>query len=158
MRDNDVNEIEVPGLAPPYEDEGEREGTQTPVQRPMRPSSVLVLSQGGWGDGGKKARPMSMPMRPAGTFMPSTYYGYEEPTGDEEEPTHDGEESTHDTKRGIPSQATEETTPQTTQETTLDNMSQQRDLVDGREDESPEPDASMSAFFNYCIGSLSKYK
>ncbi|CAN9371419.1 unnamed protein product [Alternaria alternata] len=78
--------------------------------------------------------------------MPSTYYGYEEPTGDEEEPTHDGEESTHDTKRGIPSQVTEETTPQTTQETTLDNMSQQRDLVDGREDESPEPDASMVAF------------
>ncbi|OAG18812.1 hypothetical protein CC77DRAFT_1032279 [Alternaria alternata] len=146
MRDNDVNEIEVPGLAPPYGDEGEREGTQTPVQRPMRPSSVLVLSQGGFGDGGKKARPMSMPMRPAGTFMPSTYYGYEEPTGDEEEPTHDGEESTHDTERGTPSQATEETTPQTTQETTLDNMSQQRDLVDSREDESPEPDASMVAF------------
>ncbi|CAN9371383.1 unnamed protein product [Alternaria alternata] len=56
MRDNDVNEIEVPGLAPPYEDEGEREGTQTPVQRPMRPSSVLVLSQGGWGDGGGRRR------------------------------------------------------------------------------------------------------
>lgn len=146
MRDNDVNEIEVPGLAPPYEDEGEREGTQTPVQRPMRPSSVLVLSQGGFGDGGKKARPMSMPMRPAGTFMPSTYYGYEERTGDEEEPTHDGEVSTHDTERGTPSQATEEITRQTTQETTLDNMSQQRDSVDSQEDESPEPDASMVAF------------
>ncbi|KAL1794503.1 hypothetical protein ACET3X_007924 [Alternaria dauci] len=129
--DNDVREIEVPGLARTYEDEGESEGMQTPVPRPGRPSSVLMLAHGEWGSGGKKARPMSMPMRPAGMFMPSTYYG--------------DEQHTHDAEQGAPLQTPDGTTPQTTEET-QDSASQQRGPVDCQEDESPDPDASMVAF------------
>ncbi|KAF2276739.1 uncharacterized protein EI97DRAFT_450048 [Westerdykella ornata] len=40
--DNDVEEIEVPGLAPEIEDGEESSGAQTPVMRPQRPSSVIM--------------------------------------------------------------------------------------------------------------------
>jgi hypothetical protein len=41
--DNDVAEIEVPGLARSF-DEAESSGTETPVARPLRPSSFIVLA------------------------------------------------------------------------------------------------------------------
>ncbi|KAF2853158.1 hypothetical protein T440DRAFT_487621 [Plenodomus tracheiphilus IPT5] len=67
--DNDVNEIEVPGLADTFEDDAESTSQQTPVQRPQRPSSVLVpLSALAMGSGANKERPLSLPMRPAPLF------------------------------------------------------------------------------------------
>ncbi|KAH9864256.1 hypothetical protein J1614_010190 [Plenodomus biglobosus] len=68
--DNDVNEIEVPGLADTFEDDDTASiGSQTPVQRPQRPSSVIVpLSALARGRGSNKERPISLPMRPAPPF------------------------------------------------------------------------------------------
>lgn len=43
MGPRDIDEIEVPGLARTYED-AESSGTQTPVPRPQRPSSAIVLA------------------------------------------------------------------------------------------------------------------
>lgn len=61
MSDNDVNEIEVPGLAPEMDDE-EGSGTATPVARSLRPASVMALSPA---DNLRrktaKDRPVSMP-------------------------------------------------------------------------------------------------
>ena len=60
--DNDVNEIEVPGLARSFEDEEESSGTQTPVIRPQRPSSVIMLAPAeGFRRRLAKERPVSMP-------------------------------------------------------------------------------------------------
>jgi hypothetical protein len=127
--DNDVNEIEVPGLAQTYEDEVEPSGTQTPVQRPQRPSSVIVLSPAEYSNKSARARPMSMPLRPAPLFTAPTHFTNEEPT--------------HYAEQGPSSQETEETTSQEIDEaTSQDNVSQQCDS----EGESPEPDASMVAF------------
>lgn len=57
----DVDEIEVPGLARTYED-AESSGTQTPVSRPQRPSSVIMLAPAEeFRRRQKKERPTSMP-------------------------------------------------------------------------------------------------
>jgi hypothetical protein len=57
----DVDEIEVPGLARTYED-AESSGTQTPVSRPQRPSSVIMLAPAeDFRRRQKKDRPMSLP-------------------------------------------------------------------------------------------------
>lgn len=57
----DVDEIEVPGLAQTYED-GESSGTQTPVPRPQRPSSVIMLAPAEeFRRRQKKDRPVSLP-------------------------------------------------------------------------------------------------
>jgi hypothetical protein len=120
MRDTDIDEIEVPGLAPTYEDEVESSDMQTPVQRPQRPqrpSSVLALSPVEPFTKSNKARPMSMPLRPSPQFtMPA-----------------------HSADQEAPLPAEEETALQ-------DNISQQGDSAEDRQDESPEPDASMVAF------------
>ena len=73
MGDNDVNEIEVPGLAPTYEDGAEGSGMETPVQRPQRPSSVLLLSSLVESSiKSNRPRPISMPLRQAPQFtMPA---------------------------------------------------------------------------------------
>ncbi|XPS69245.1 D-lactate dehydrogenase (cytochrome) [Ascochyta lentis] len=57
----DVDEIEVPGLARTYED-AESSGMQTPVSRPQRPSSVIVLASAeNFRRRHNKERPTSMP-------------------------------------------------------------------------------------------------
>ena len=57
----DVDEIEVPGLARTYED-GESSGTQTPVPRSLRPSSVIMLTSAeNFRRRQKKERPLSLP-------------------------------------------------------------------------------------------------
>jgi hypothetical protein len=57
----DVDEIEVPGLARTYED-AESSGMQTPVSRPQRPSSVIMLAPAEeFRRRQKKERPMSLP-------------------------------------------------------------------------------------------------
>lgn len=62
MSDNDVNEIEVPGLAREFDEEGTT-GTRTPIEQPRkRPASVLLLGSPRLHDGPeKRARPLSMP-------------------------------------------------------------------------------------------------
>ena len=62
MGGNDVDEIEVPGLAPTYEDEDE--GLQTPVAHPQRSASVLRPTSVDLLRNRRKARPLSLPMRP----------------------------------------------------------------------------------------------
>ncbi|KAF1911481.1 hypothetical protein BDU57DRAFT_461510 [Ampelomyces quisqualis] len=44
LGDNDVNEIEVPGLARTFEADEESTGTRTPILRAQRPFSVIVLA------------------------------------------------------------------------------------------------------------------
>jgi hypothetical protein len=57
----DVDEIEVPGLARTFE-ETESSGTQTPVSRPQRPSSVIMLAPAeNFRRKHNKERPSSMP-------------------------------------------------------------------------------------------------
>ncbi|KAI8935439.1 hypothetical protein NX059_008015 [Plenodomus lindquistii] len=73
--DNDVNEIEVPGLARAFDDNDDDSiGSQTPVQRPQRPSSVIApLSALARGIGSNKERPLSLPMRAAPPFTVSPH-------------------------------------------------------------------------------------
>ncbi|KAJ4324316.1 hypothetical protein N0V94_001374 [Neodidymelliopsis sp. IMI 364377] len=57
----DIDEIEVPGLAHTYEDV-ESSGTQTPVSRPQRPSSVIMLAPAeNFRKRNARERPSSMP-------------------------------------------------------------------------------------------------
>ncbi|KAF2643603.1 hypothetical protein P280DRAFT_256941 [Massarina eburnea CBS 473.64] len=61
MGDNDVNEIEVPGLAPTFEEE-ESSDTQTPVAKSRRPNSFITLAPPETFRGRMtKGRPLSMP-------------------------------------------------------------------------------------------------
>ena len=61
MGDNDVNEIEVPGLAQTFEDD-EGTGADTPVARPRRPSSAIMLAPVElFRSRLSKERPLSMP-------------------------------------------------------------------------------------------------
>lgn len=67
--DNDVNEIEVPGLAQTFEEETESSGTQTPIARPQRPSSFIQLAPvESFRRRLAKERPVSMPHPPAQPF------------------------------------------------------------------------------------------
>lgn len=69
MGDNDVNEIEVPGLARTFE-ETESSGTQTPITRPQRPSSVIMLAPAeSFRRRVAKDRPVSMPPPEAQPFV-----------------------------------------------------------------------------------------
>jgi len=69
MGDNDVNEIEVPGLARTFED-AETSGMQTPVTRPQRPSSVIILAPAEeFRRRLTKERPISMPPPTAAPFV-----------------------------------------------------------------------------------------
>jgi hypothetical protein len=58
--DNDVNEIEVPGLARVL-DEEDSTGTQTPTTRPQRPTSVILLSSAENIRRLARERPLSLP-------------------------------------------------------------------------------------------------
>lgn len=74
---NDVNEIEVPGLARTFEDDNESTGTQTPVPRSQRPQSVIMLASADtFRRGSHKERPVSMPPPPASDFssIPPLFY------------------------------------------------------------------------------------
>lgn len=70
LGDNDINEIEVPGLARTFEEEDESLETDTSAAPPRRPSSVIMLSPV---DGARKrltaGRPISMPPPPASAFV-----------------------------------------------------------------------------------------
>jgi hypothetical protein len=67
--DNDVNEIEVPGLARTYEADDESTGTQTPVPHSNRPLSAIVLAPAEtFRRRATRERPVSMPPPPASEF------------------------------------------------------------------------------------------
>lgn len=69
MGDNDVNEIEVPGLARTFE-EGEASGTETPIARTQRPASVIMLAPPeNFRRRMAKERPVSMPPPAAGPLV-----------------------------------------------------------------------------------------
>jgi hypothetical protein len=69
LGDNDVNEIEVPGLAHTYEVDNESSGTQTPIPRNTRPSSGIMLAPAEtFRRRTTKERPMSLPPPPASAF------------------------------------------------------------------------------------------
>jgi hypothetical protein len=68
MRDNDIAEIEVPGLAPSYE-EGDTASDGMPLPPPQRPSSVIVPAGTDFFRSRiAKGRPTSMPPLEAGPF------------------------------------------------------------------------------------------
>lgn len=68
MGANDINEIEVPGLARTFEDD-ETSGMQTPVPRAQRPSSVFVLAPvEAFRRRTARPRPLSMPVPEALPF------------------------------------------------------------------------------------------
>ncbi|KAF1831957.1 hypothetical protein BDW02DRAFT_605243 [Decorospora gaudefroyi] len=125
LGDNDVNEIEVPGLAPTYEDESDSSGMQTPIPRAQRPSSVLMLSSADTLERSHKERPTSMPLRPAPLFtMPANDAGEAlQPSSDQTHHSEHSDTQTDDDDVSPLSDATEE---------------QQGDLL--------EPDAAMVAF------------
>jgi hypothetical protein len=127
--DNDVNEIEVPGLARTYEDGAESSGMQTPIPRRQRPSSVLMLSSADTFGRSNKERPMSMPLRPAPLFTMPT-----RAVDEADEPLHTSTERVQDSEHSD------------TDDDDEDAISPQADLSEEREAESPEPDASMVAF------------
>ncbi|ORY07681.1 hypothetical protein BCR34DRAFT_18215 [Clohesyomyces aquaticus] len=68
MSDNDVAEIEVPGLARQFDDEGS--GAETPVPRPQRPTSYIALApvETFWRKATRE-RPVSMPPPTAQPFV-----------------------------------------------------------------------------------------
>ncbi|KAF2689909.1 hypothetical protein K458DRAFT_412769 [Lentithecium fluviatile CBS 122367] len=69
MSDNDVDEIEVPGLARTFE-EAESSAMQTPVMRPQRPNSVIMLAPAEeFRRRLTKERPLSMPPPAAAPFV-----------------------------------------------------------------------------------------
>jgi len=72
LGDNDVNEIEVPGLAKTYEAEGESEGEgvmQPPVSRAQRPTSyIMPVPVETSARGTTKVRPVSLPPPAASPF------------------------------------------------------------------------------------------
>jgi hypothetical protein len=70
LGDNDVNEIEVPGLARTYETaDNESSGTQTPIPRNQRPSSVIMLAPvETFRRRTNKQRPVSLPPPAASPF------------------------------------------------------------------------------------------
>jgi len=68
IRERDVDEIEVPGLAPTFEDESESSSVATSISRAPRPMSVLVLSPVESFKRSQKKRPTSTPLRPLPQF------------------------------------------------------------------------------------------
>jgi hypothetical protein len=71
LGDNDVNEIEVPGLAQTYETDTESTGSQTPVPRSQRPASAILLAPAEtFRRRATKERPASMPHPPSEFSIP----------------------------------------------------------------------------------------
>ncbi|KAF7577992.1 hypothetical protein PtrSN002B_009515 [Pyrenophora tritici-repentis] len=62
IRERDVDEIEVPGLAPTFEDESENSSASTPISWTPRPMSVLVLSPVESFKKAQRKRPTSTPL------------------------------------------------------------------------------------------------
>ncbi|KAF2260590.1 hypothetical protein CC78DRAFT_547427 [Lojkania enalia] len=76
MSDNDVAEIEVPGLARQFDEESS--GTQTPVPRPQRPASFIMLAPAeNLRRRIARERPSSMPPLEAPPFVVPQSLGYE---------------------------------------------------------------------------------
>jgi hypothetical protein len=83
---NDVNEIEVPGLAKTYEVEEESEGTQTPVPRAQRPTSFIMLAQPEtFRRGTTKERPVSLPPPAATPFWLASLFSQRDSNRDSNE-------------------------------------------------------------------------
>ncbi|KAF1965694.1 hypothetical protein BU23DRAFT_519160 [Bimuria novae-zelandiae CBS 107.79] len=75
--DNDVNEIEVPGLARTFE-EGESSGTETTVAHSQRPSSAVMLTPAEQlRSRTAKARPVSVPPPARKSLVMPTFFGDE---------------------------------------------------------------------------------
>ncbi|KAF2874412.1 hypothetical protein BDV95DRAFT_604594 [Massariosphaeria phaeospora] len=74
MGDKDVDEIEVPGLARTFED-AESSGTETPVPRQQRPTSVIMPAPvDNFRTRISKDRPLSMPSPDAAPFVVPTEF------------------------------------------------------------------------------------
>jgi hypothetical protein len=122
--DNDIDEIEVPGLAPTYEDEDENLDTQAPMPpRVQRPVSVMMPFPVGSAMKNKKTRPISMPISQLPAFVMPT-----SPADEDEQSFHTSNESDQ-----IDDAAHEDT-------------SQQRHSVQTARDDAHETNASMVAF------------
>ena len=113
MGDNDVDEIEVPGLAHTFE-EDDRSDTQTPVTRPQRPTSAIMLTPADLvRSRDAKERPLSVPPPARKSLVLPTFSGAEVAHGTREdavnlpsdvpvqavEPTSDDESYIHDERQ-----------------------------------------------------------
>tara|TARA_R110002003_G_scaffold991_6_gene21908 strand:+ start:40002 stop:42938 length:2937 start_codon:yes stop_codon:yes gene_type:complete len=84
---NDVNEIEVPGLARSYETDDEGSGMQTPVPNKRRPSSVILIAPAETRRRTTKDRPLSMPPPAASPFSVAPLFEKKDPVATEEPET-----------------------------------------------------------------------
>lgn len=135
--DNDVNEIEVPGLAKTFEEDAESSGTQTPVARPQRPASVILLSGPETFRRRTTAeRPVSMPMPPAGAFSVPTKQPLDEPETPFETPM----ERFHEQESYLDDEDDNDAQIQPPPQ------KKQRFVEEKHGDESPDADADMLAF------------
>ncbi|EUC50004.1 hypothetical protein COCMIDRAFT_1201 [Bipolaris oryzae ATCC 44560] len=124
MGNNDINEIEVPGLAPTYEDEDENTDA-TPYSQTRRPSSAMISSSAIPAKKIKKARPVSLPLSQLPAFVV--------PTG----PIDEDEQSIHTSIESEPAD----------DEIHNDSSKQQHSVPSPRdESHEHEHDASMVAF------------
>lgn len=119
---NDINEIEVPGLAPTYEDEDENTGN-APYSQGRRPSSAMISSSVIPTKKSRKARPVSLPLSQLPAFVV--------PTG----PVDEDEQSIHTSIESEPAD-----------DGIHDDSSKHQHSVPSPRDESHEDDASMVAF------------
>ncbi|CAO2655548.1 Nn.00g043510.m01.CDS01 [Neocucurbitaria sp. VM-36] len=134
LGDNDVNEIEVPGLARTFEEDAESSGTQTPVPRPQRPSSVLMLSPAEtFRRRTTKERPLSMPLRPAPLFTVPPQSEPEEVEKEAETPFETSLEQPHHQDDYFEAEE-------------HDSVPLHDKVGEKRLQDSPEPDAEMVAF------------
>ncbi|CAI6313564.1 unnamed protein product [Periconia digitata] len=136
---NDVNEIEVPGLARTFEEEDdETQEADTPVANTRRPSSVIMLSSV---DSSRKrlatGRPISMPPPPASAFVMPAELAAPEKTG---EISADDEEEIHETEGTTPFETPMERF-HSDDDSYIHDEQQEHD-IDGE----PDADADMVAF------------
>lgn len=144
LTDNDVNEIEVPGLARTFDADVESSGAQTPVPRPQRPSSVIMLSSTEtFQRRSHRDRPLSMPMRPAPLFAVPPRAP---PSEDADLPFETPME--HMPDRGGYMDTEDDDEVESAAEVADDehDISRAREVARQKLEESPDPDASMVAF------------
>ncbi|KAL6712170.1 hypothetical protein ACN47E_000047 [Coniothyrium glycines] len=126
---NDVNEIEVPGLAKTFEEDMDSLGTQTPVPRRQRPASVVLLSNGeSFTSASNRQRPLSMPMRPVPWLSMPT-------SGDPEDAELPFDGPLEQTTSAESFESAEET-----------HAAPESSIVEEGAQDSPDPDADMVAF------------
>lgn len=137
--DNDIDEIEVPGLARTFE-EDESSGVQTPVMHPQRPTSVIMLTPAELlRNRNAKERPLSVPP-PARQSLVLPTFSPEETSQDPDEDADDADDLPFQTPMEAPEPVSDDDSY--IQDERQEGMHLENDDVTGEQ----EPDADMVAF------------